>query len=52
MSGRKALEMKHIKVGHFCPDWDYTWIEPDTSEFECCLCEEHLDCLECRTKHD
>lgn len=23
---------------HFCPDWDYLWIEPGDAEYECCVC--------------
>jgi len=24
--------------GHFCPDWDYLFITPNSKEWECCVC--------------
>ena len=25
---------------HFCPDWDYMLVGPDTPEGECCTCDD------------
>ena len=39
-----------IEVAHYCPDWDYAWITPNSPEFKACTCEEHSDCKDCGTE--
>ncbi len=34
-----GLTEAEIKQGwHFCPDWDFLLISPDSKEGECCTC--------------
>lgn len=27
------------KTAHYCPEWDYVWIQPGWEEFDVCMCE-------------
>lgn len=31
-----------LGITHYCPEWDFDLIHPDTPEMECCLCQESL----------
>ena len=40
MKNGAKLTAAEVKEGwHFCPDWDFLLIHPDTQEAECCNCK-------------
>jgi len=31
--------LNKITIGHYCPEWDYLYITPESTEWEACICE-------------